>query len=261
MRHLNLSVLACLIGSVPLAVQAQDATMTNLANAGHTIQDQLTASAILSAGAGYYASVGGVIAEGTMTQAQLNQAMVDAYNSALNTVLTTEYYNASMMLEDQFEVTRAQLNTAIDDLTAAASVLAVAGVVADMAADAVTVEDNLQVQAAVSVMDASLTAGDVSAYNNALSNVENLAQSAAGFLAASQNASVTGAIDSYAANNNLSMASYSAVTFNVNQNNTDFLTVMFMDNTYGIGFSGSMSGDIVDAASVWGAGATIYGGS
>ena len=258
MRHLSLSVLACLIVS---AAQAQDQTMTNLANAGRTIQDQLSASAILSAGAGYYASVGGIIEDGTMTQAQLDQAMVDAYNSALNTVLTTEYYNASMLLEDQYDVTMARLSTAIDDLTAAASVLAVAGVVADMAAEAVTTEDNLQVQAAVSVMDASLTAGDVSNYNNALSNVENLAQSAAGFLAASQNSSVTGAIDSYAANNNISMASYSAVTFNVNQNNTDFLTVMFMDNTYGIGFSGAMVGDFKTANDVWGAGMNIYGGS
>lgn len=235
--------------------------MTNLANAGYTIQSQLEASTILAAGAGYYASVGSIIEDGTMTQAQLDQAMVDAYNSALNTVLTTEYYNASMLLEDQFDVTMAQLDTAINDLTAAASVLAVAGVVADMAASAETAEDNLQVQAAVSVMDASLTAGDVANYNNALSNVETLAQSAAGFLAASQNASVTGAIDSYAANNNLSMASYSSVTFNVNQNNTDFLTVMFMDNTYGIGFSGAMAADFIDAASVWGAGVNIYGGS
>lgn len=259
MRHLSLSVLACLIVSAPAV--AQDQTMIDLANAGNTIRDQLTASTILAAGANYYAGVGGIIADGTMTQAQLDQAMVDAYNDALDTVLTTEYYSASMMLEDQAEMTLAQLDSALNDLTAAASVLAIAGVVADMAASAETVEENLQVQAAVSVMDASLTSADVANYNNALSNVENIAQSAAGFLAASQNASVTGAIDSYAANNNLSMASYSSVTFSVNQQNTDFLTVVFMDNTYGIGFSGAMAGDFKSAADVWGAGVNIYGGS
>lgn len=232
--------------------------MTDLSISGQTIQDQLNKSAILSAGAGYYASVGGIIESGTMTQAQLDQAMVDSYNAALNAVLTTEYFNSQMLLEQQSEATMVQLSAAIDNLTEAASVLAVAGVVADMAAAVTTAEDAMQVQAAVSILDADLTQQDVDNYNSALGTVETLAQAAAGFLAASRDSSVTGAIDSYAASNNISMASYSSVTFNVNQQNIDFLTVTFAGG-FGIGFMGDLQTEIKTADEVWTAG-TTYGG-
>lgn len=234
--------------------------MVDLSAAGQVIQNQLTASSILSAGAAQYAGVGGIVADGSVTQAQIDQAMLDAYNNAVNTVLTTEYYTASIMLQDQATATLAQLDSAIDDLTAAAATLAIAGAVADLAADAVTAEDNLRVQAAVEVMDPTLSQADVDTYNGALANVEAIAQSAAGFLAASRDASVTGAIDSYAAQNGYSMASYSSVTFSVNAQNMDYLTVTFAGGG-GFGIVGFFQGDIKSAEEVWAAGATVYGGS
>lgn len=233
--------------------------MVDLSASGQAIQQQLSNSAILAAGASYYAGAGGIIESGTMTQAQLDQAMVDSYNNALSTVLNTEYFNSQMLLEQQAATTMTQLSAAIDSLTSAATVLAVAGVVADMAATVVTAEDALQVQTAVAVLDADLTQQDVDTYNTALNTVEVLAQSAAGFLAASRDSGVTGAIDSYAASNNISMSSYSSVTFNVNQQNMDFLSVTFAGG-FGIAFMGDLQTEIKTADEVWTAG-TTYGGS
>lgn len=231
--------------------------MVNLSASGQTIRDQLTKSSTLAAGATYYAGVGGIIESGTMTQAQIDQAMVDSYNSALNTVLTTEYFNSKILLEQQANVTMSQLSAAVDNLASAATVLAIAGVVSDMAANVATSEDAMQVQSAISVLDAELTQQDVDNYNNALTSVETLAQSAAGYLAASRDVGVTGAIDNYAASNNISMSSYSSVTFSVDQQNMDFLTITFAGG-YGIGLMGDLQAEIKTADEVWTAG-TTYG--
>lgn len=223
--------------------------------------DQVNLSRTLMVGSTYYAGVGGIVPDGSVTQAQLTDAMVDAYNNAYQTVLDTSYYNTQMLLQDQADIAMTNLDTAVDALVAATATFATVGAVAEMAADASTgtVDDQLQAQAALEATDMTITEADVQEFNTAVADVEKYAQEAAGFLAASTNTQMTSTSDEWAASNNVSVASYTSVTYDATN---DLLFMSFVNDagaSMSIGFQDYLLNEFKTAEDIYNTG-IAYGG-
>ena len=128
-----------------------------------------------------------------------------------------------------------------------------------MAAEASTgtVDDQLQAQAALETTDMTISETDVADYNNAVADVEKYAQEAAGFLAASMDTRITDSTDSWAANNNVSVATYTSVTYDAT---TDLLFMEFANQTYtSISFQNYLQGSFKSADDIYNTG-IAYGG-
>jgi hypothetical protein len=141
------------------------------------------------------------------------------------------------------------LDSAVDNLVAATAVLMEVQAVANMAANADTVQEQMAVQAVLTNNDMTVSAADVSNYNSALGAVQTYARDAGAFLAASRNATMTGSVDNYAANTGASLygatVAYSATA--------DIINVS-MGQVYSIGLQGLLGADTVTLADVYAAG-------
>jgi hypothetical protein len=223
--------------------------MTGLNQSAQTILDQLAASQSLTAGAIYSASNGDILAPGVMQDATITEQMRLDYNADVQGVIDATYYNAEMLFQDQYTTTMANLDTAVDQLVTAATVLAEAQAVANMAANADTVQEQLAVQAVLTNNDMTITAADVSNYNNALGAVQSYARDAGAFLAASRNTTMTGTVDAYAANSGTSLygatVAYSATA--------DIMNISAA-NAFGIGLQGLLQANTVSVEDVYAAG-------
>ncbi len=237
--------LLCLSASAAHA----EPTMTNLQGSAQAILDQLTASQSLTAGAIYSASNGDILAPGVMQDAAITEQMRLDYNSDVQGVIDATYYNAEMLFQDQYTATMVNLDSAVDNLVAATAVLAEVQAVANMAANADTVTEQMAVQAVLSNNDMTITAADVSNYNNALGAVQSYARDAGAFLAASRNSTMTGTVDAYASNSGASL--YGAtVTYSAT---ADILNISGAD-AFGIGLQGLLQANTVSVEDVYAAG-------
>ena len=223
--------------------------MTNLQGSAQSILDQLAASQDLTFGAVYSAGEGDILAPGVMQDAAITNQMRLDYNADIQEVIDATYYNAEMLFQDKHEAAMGNLDTAVDNLVAATAVLMEVQAVANMAANADTVTEQLAVQAVLTNNDMTISAADVSNYNSALGAVQSYARDAGAFLAASRNTSLTGATDSYAANANTSLygatVAYSATADIIN---------ISAANAFGIGFQGFLGSNTVTLADVYAAG-------
>ena len=226
-----------------------DPTMTALEGSAQAILDQLTASQSLTAGAIYSASNGDILAPGVMQTASVTEQMRLDYNSDVQGVIDATYYNAELLFQDQYTATMANLDTAVDQLVTATSVLMEAQVVANMAANADTVQEQMVVQAVLSNNDMTISAADVSNYNNALGAVQSYARDAGAFLAASRNTTMTGTVDAYAANSGTSLYG-TTVTYSAT---ADILNISGAD-AFGIGLQGLLQANTVSVEDVYAAG-------
>jgi hypothetical protein len=222
--------------------------------------EQVKLSRTLAAGASYHAGVGGIAPDGSVTSAQLNNEMVSAYNDAIENVKSTTYYNTSMLLEDQSDIALDNMSTAIDALVDATVTFATVSAVAEIASEADTVQEQLEVQEVVSTTDMTISEADVEEYNTALADVETYAQEAAGFLSASTNTSLTSTSDQWAEKNNVSVASYSSVTYDAT---ADILVMRFYsqnsEDYRGISFHKFLAKNFVTAEDIYNTG-IAYGG-
>ena len=223
--------------------------MTNLQGSAQSILDQLSAAQDLSVGAVYSAGQGDIIATGVMGDATITEQMRLDYNSDIQGVIDATYYNAEMLFQDQHDAAMVNLDTAVDNLVAATAVLMEVQAVANMAAQADTIPEQLAMQAVLNNNDMTISAADVSNYNTALGAVQTYARDAGAFLAASRNASLTGATDSFAANRSTSLygasVAYSATADIIN---------ISAGNAFGIGFQGFLSSNVVQLDDVYAAG-------
>lgn len=223
--------------------------MTGLNQSAQIILDQLAASQDLAVGAVYSAGQGNIPAPGVMQDAAISDQMVADYNGDLQAVIDATYYNSQMLFEDQHEAAMANLDLAVDDLVAATAVLMEVQAVANMAANADTVQEQLVVQAALETTDMTISSADVSAYNTALGAVQSYARDAGAFLAASRNSSMTGTVDAYAANTGTSL--YGA---NVAYSATADIINISAGSAFGLGFQGFLSSNVVTLEEVYAAG-------
>lgn len=226
-----------------------DPTMTALQGSAQAILDQLAASQDLAVGAVYSAGQGDILAPGVMQDAEISAQMVANYNGAIDAVLDATYYNSQMLFEDQHEIAMANLDLAVDDLVAATAVLMEVQAVANMAANADTVQEQLVVQSALEATDMSISSADVSSYNSALGAVQTYARDAGAFLAASRNSTMTGTVDAYASTSGTSL--YGAtVTYSAT---ADIMNIS-AGNVFGIGLQGLLGANVVTLEEVYAAG-------
>jgi phosphoribosylformylglycinamidine (FGAM) synthase-like enzyme len=223
--------------------------MTDLQGSAQTILNQLNAAQSLTAGATYSASNGDILAPGVMQDATVTEQMRLDYNDDVQGVIDATYYNAEMLFQDQYAATMVNLDSAVDNLVAATAVLMEVQAVANMAANADTVQEQMAVQAVLTNNDMTVSAADVSNYNNALGAVQSYARDAGAFLAASRNTTMTGTVDAYAANSGTSL--YGA---SVAYSPTFDIMNISAANVFGIGLQGLLGADTVTLADVYAAG-------
>jgi hypothetical protein len=223
--------------------------MTELQGSAQTILNQLSAAQGLTAGATYSASNGDILAPGVMQTATVTEQMRLDYNSDVQGVIDATYYNAELLFQDQYVATMVNLDSAVDNLVAATAVLMEVQAVANMAAQADTVQEQMAFQTILTNNDMTLTAADVSNYNAALGAVQTYARDAGAFLAASRNTTMTGTVDAYAANSGTSLygatVAYSATA--------DIMNITGAD-AFGIGLQGLLGANVVTLEDVYAAG-------
>jgi hypothetical protein len=226
-----------------------DPTITNLQGSAQTILDQLAASQDLTVGAVYSAGQGDILAPGVMQDASITEAMRLDYNSDIQGVIDATYYNAELLFQDQHTAAMANLDSAVDNLVAATAVLMEVQAVANMAANADTVQEQMAFQTILTNNDMTISAADVNNYNNALGAVQTYARDAGAFLAASRNTTMTGTVDAYAANSGTSL--YGAT---VAYSPTFDIMNISATNVFGIGLQGLLGAETVTLADVYAAG-------
>lgn len=223
--------------------------MTGLNQSAQTILNQLSAAQSLTAGAVYSAGQGDILAPGVMQTASITEQMRLDYNADVQGVIDATYYNAELLFSDQYAATMVNLDSAVDNLVAATAVLMEVQAVANMAAQADTVQEQMAFQTILSNNDMTISAGDVSNYNNALGAVQAYARDAGAFLAASRNTTMTGTVDAYAANSGTSLygatVAYSATA--------DIMNISGAD-AFGIGLQGLLQANTVSVEDVYAAG-------
>lgn len=255
MRHLSLSVSLLVIAS---AAQAEP-TISQLEATARAIQSQLQMSNTLSLGASYYATTGGVIQNNSLDAGHITNQMMTDYNAAIDAVIQANYASAQDIFLQEHQNAMGNLNAAVNSLVSATAVLASVGAVADMAASA----DTYQEQTALQTMLATdpglqVTQVEVNNYNASLDAVESYAQQAGSFLAAANNSSLTQAVDSFAASSNVAVGAYTAVTYT---QSIDQYIITWGNDGFTGGWTGYNTGNIFDAADVYGAGVYVSGGS
>jgi hypothetical protein len=206
-----------------------------------------------------YATTGGVIVGGAMDSAQITQQMMDDYNAAIDAVIAAEYANAQIIFMDVHNAAMGNLNVSVNNLVSATTVLASVGAVADMAANASTTQEQVALQT-VLVTDPGLqiTQVEVDAFNQSLDAVGAYAREAGAFLAAANNSSLTSAVDSFAANNNVAVGAYTAITFHQTM---DQYIITWGDAGFAAGWSGYNTGNIHDVNDIYNLGAYLAGGN
>jgi phosphoribosylformylglycinamidine (FGAM) synthase-like enzyme len=223
--------------------------MTDLQGSAQTILNQLNAAQSLTAGAVYSAGQGDILAPGVMQDAAVTEQMRLDYNADVQGVIDATYYNAEMLFQDQYAATMVNLDSAVDNLVAATAVLMEVQAVANMAANADTVQEQMAVQAVLTNNDMTVSAADVNNYNNALGAVQSYARDAGAFLAASRNTTMTGTVDAYAANSGTNL--YGAT---VAYSPTFDIMNITAANVFGIGLQGLLGADTVTLSDVYAAG-------
>ena len=225
-----------------------DETITNLYATAAAIKAKLdvTAQSFTRYGANTVdlaGHQGRIVETGISDYALINNTMVTNYNTAVQTVISANYQNAQEIFLEKHEEAIDDMHTSIDELVGATSKLSTVAVVAELAINADTTQEQLQVQQALVQTDMTITEADVNDYNTAVVNVETFSQQAGAFLAAAQNTSITSAVDNYSAQNNIAVASYSAIEYT---QDIDKFIISYDNNLY-MSFQGFFTDKMVTA--------------
>ena len=231
-----------------------------LINSINDIQDRLVDGSIKSVGAVGYASIGGVIEDGSLDSSMITAEELGRYLEAKELVLTHDYAvaeTAEQLFMQEHAAAMNNLSVAVDSLTAATSVIMTSVEVASVASEADTKPEQVALQGMLSTEEYSIDAAEVDGYNEAAAAVEEFAQQAGAFMAAANNDELTATVDNYAAQGNFMVGSYTAITYT--QNIDEFVIVW---DGFGTGFQGYLTPDMKSAQEVYDAGEYIrqYGG-
>ena len=226
------------------------------------IQDRLVDGSVKSVGAVGYAAIGGVIEDGSLDSSMITSEELATYLDARDAVLNHDYaiaQTAEQLFMQEHAGAMNNLANAVDDLTAATSVIMTAVSVAAVAAEADTKPEQVALQNMVATDEYSIDAAEVNDYNEAAAAVENFAQQAGAFMAAANNEELTASIDNYAAQGNFLVGSYTAITYT---QSVDEFVITWADAGFGTGWQGYLSNDMKSAQEVYDAGEYInnYGG-
>lgn len=236
--------------------------IATLINSIDAINDRLQDGMVRSVGAVGYAAIGGVIDDGVMNDSYITAEELNNYLDARDAVLNHDYAiaeNAEQMFMQEHAAAMNSLALAVDDLTAATSVIMTAVEVASVASEADTKPEQVELQDMLQTETYSIDAVEVDDYNQSVAAVENFAQQAGAFMAAANNTELTASIDSYASQGNFMVGSYTAITYT---QSVDEFVITWADSGFGTGWQGYLGYDMKTAQEVYDAGEYIeqYGG-
>lgn len=226
------------------------------------IQDRIKDSGVRTVGAVGYAAIGGVITDNALQDGLITSEELNNYLDAKTLVLSHDYavaQTAEQLFMQEHAAAMNGLTLAVDNLVIATSVIAVATSVAVVAAEADTKPEQVALQDMVSTDAYSLDAAEVNEYNEAVTAVEGFAQQAGAFMAAANSAELTATVDSYAAQGNYMVGTYTAITYT---QSIDEFVITYADAGYGTAFQGYLTNDMKTAEEIYAAGEYInqYGG-
>ena len=222
------------------------------------IQDRINNSSILTIGAVGYAAIGGVINDDALSDGIITTEELGAYLEAKDLVLQHDYAIAStaeQMFMQEHAAAMNNLSTAVDNLTAATAVVMTAVEVASVAAEADTKPEQVELQGMLETDTYSLDEVETNEYNEAVIAVETFAQQAGAFMAAANNDELTSTVDSYAAQGNYMVGSYTAITYT---QSIDEFVITWDDSGISTGFQGYLTPEMKNAMEVYEAGEYIY---
>lgn len=221
------------------------------------IQDRITESAVMTVGAVGYAAIGGVINDDTFDDGLITSSELNAYLDAKELVLNHDYAiaeTAEQMFMQEHAANMNSLDTAVDNLAAATSIVMTAVSVTSIAAEADTKPEQVELQGMLETDAYSLDTAEVNEYNEAVAAVETFAQQAGAYMAAANNDDLTATVDSYASANNFMVGSYTAITYT---QNIDEFVITWGDSSFGTGFQGYLTPDMKTASEIYAAGEYI----
>lgn len=230
-----------------------DQAINNLVDISGLIAGKVQNARHAVAGAHHLAAQGTIVGVDTVTPHNITMEEMAAYNDALQGVRDAVYYNTQMFFEDKHEEAMDNLGDAVDMFTVAAQQLVVVEAVSEVAQEADTVDEQLQLQEFIAESDVELTQQDVVAFNDSLEAIETHAQEAAVFLSAANDDFVTNHTDEVAQEFN-STAMNMQVSFNAVD---DILKLEWASNQY-VSYHGFFGHDYAEMATVLGIGQQIY---
>ena len=226
------------------------------------IQSSIQTNGVMTAGAVGYAAIGGVIEDNSLNEGLITSEELNNYLNAKGMVLNHDYAiaeTAEQMFMQEHAANMNSLSIAVDNLTAATSVVMTAVEVAGIAAEADTKPEQVELQGMLETDAYSLDAEEANTYNEAVVAVEEFAQQAGAFMAAANNQELTATVDSYAAQGNFMVGSYTAITYT---QSIDEFVIAWDDSGFGTGFQGYLTPNMKSAEELYAAGEYIneYGG-
>lgn len=255
-----------MIGSGPLSANTYELTgpekIEALIASIDDIQDRIRDGQTLATGAIGYAAIGGVVTDDAMQDGIITSAELGAYLEARDLVLEHDYAiaeTAEQLFMQEHAAAMNSLLAAVDDLTAATSVIMTAVEVASIAAEADTKPEQVELQGLLETDAYSIDETEAAEYNEAVMAVENFAQQAGAFMAAANNDELTATVDSYAAQGNFMVGSYTSITYT---QSIDEFVIAWDDSGFGTGFQGYLTPEMKSAEDLYAAGEYIneYGG-
>ena len=267
-KLLKTLALSSALVTVSVAANANDYEMTGqekidyLINSIGDIQARINNSSVLTVGAVGYAAIGGVTEDGALNEGIITAEELGNYLDAKDKVLNHDYAiaeTAEQMFMQEHAANMNSLTIAVDNLTIATSVVMTAVEVASIAAEADTKPEQVELQGMLETDAYSLDTEEANDYNEAVAAVEEFAQQAGAFMAAANNEELTATVDSYAAQGNFMVGSYTAITYT---QSIDEFVIAWDDSGFGTGFQGYLTPQMKSAEELYAAGEYIneYGG-
>lgn len=226
------------------------------------IQARIRDGQVLTTGAVGYAAIGGVINDQAMQDGIITTEELSNYLNARDNVLDHDYavaQTAEQMFMQEHAAAMNSLNTAVDNLSAATSVILTAIEVSSIALEADTKPEQVALQGMLQTDEYSIDGAETAEYNDAVMAVETFAQQAGAFMAAANNDDLTATVDNYAAQGNYMVGSYTAITYT---QSIDEFVITWDDSGFGTGFQGYLTPEMKTAEELFAAGEYIneYGG-
>ena len=251
-----MAILALFLSVSGLA-QADDA-LTDLVNSSQVIADQLDLGYRTVAGMQYNASLGYIAPTGMADDAKISAAQRTAYNDAMSAMADLEFYTAEDFLLDQGDIALANMETAIDTFTEAATEIAVVLELTTMAEEAAASGSNVDAQEVAEFAEANeaaltLSSDTVTEYNDSLEDIEGYAQEAAAFIGIANDADSVAFFDNSAEQASSSFVDEVNASFQLENNwvkldfdNANWAAAVYFDGTNGLDLFKSSTAILTD---------------
>ena len=251
-----MAILALFLSVSGLA-QANDA-LTDLVNSSQVIADQLDLGYRTVAGMQYNASLGYMAPTGMADDAKISAAQRTAYNDAMSAMADLEFYTAEDFLLDQGDIALANMETAIDTFTEAATEIAVVLELTTMAEEAAASGSNVDAQEVAEFAEANeaaltLSSDTVTEYNDSLEDIEGYAQEAAAFIGIANDADSVAFFDNSAEQASSSFVNEVNASFQLENNwvkldfdNANWAAAVYFDGTNGLDLFKSSTAILTD---------------